>query len=147
MKRFVPRIPGIVVVVFALCSLGANSSSSGCNPSSSTSNNSTQSNQNTSKPWCHSDPPIFCAAYCADHDLVLFNKQCFEIGADIRTLEFMDTVDALYAERVELGEHLCTGYDPYNYVTPCQVFITPQEWPNQDHDVCEPVPPGCPMPN
>jgi len=32
MKRFVPRIPAIVVVVFALCSLGSKSSS-GCNPS------------------------------------------------------------------------------------------------------------------
>jgi hypothetical protein len=143
MKPFNPSIPGVVVVVFALCSIGAKTE--GCMPSGSTSNKTTQSNQNP-KPWCHSDPPIFCAAYCADYDSVLFNKQCYEIGADILTLEFMDRVDALYAERVELGEHLCTEYDPYNYVTPCQVFITPQEWPDQDHDVCEPVPPGCPMP-
>src|SRR5215213_806210 len=70
MKRCNPRIPGVVVVVFALCSIGADSSSSGCKPSGSQSNQSTQSNQNTAtKPWCHTDPPIFCAAYCADYDL------------------------------------------------------------------------------
>jgi hypothetical protein len=65
---------------------------------------------------------------------------------DVQVVEFAERVDALYQDRVDLGEHLCTGYDPYNYVTPCQVFITPQEHPNQDHEVCEPVPPGCPMP-
>jgi hypothetical protein len=146
MKRFVPRIPGIVVVVFALCSLGADSSSSGCKPSGSTSNKSAKSNQNPSKPWCHNDPPIFCAAYCADYDLPLPNKACYEIGADLLAAEFMDMVDAFYQERVDLGEHLCTGYDPYNYVTPCQVGIIPQEHANQDHESCEPVPPGCPMP-
>jgi hypothetical protein len=32
-----------------------------------------------------------------------------------------------------------------NFVTPCQVFIIPQEHPNQSHESCEPVPPGCPM--
>jgi hypothetical protein len=144
MKRFIMRIPRIVVLVFALCSLGAKSE--GCKPSGSTSNKSTESNQNTQKPWCHTDPPIFCAAYCADYDYVLFNDRCYDLGADLVTADFMEYVDALYKERVELGEHLCTGYDPYNYVTPCQVGFIPQEWPNQDHETCEPVPPGCPMP-
>jgi hypothetical protein len=142
MEQF-KRIPRVGVLVFALCSIGAKSE--GCKPSGSTSN-TTQSNQSTPKPWCHTDPPIFCAAYCGDYDLVVFNDRCYDIGADIWVAEFENRVDALYQERADQGEHLCTGYDPYNYVTPCQVFITPQEWPNQDHEVCEPVPPGCPMP-
>lgn len=146
MKRFVPRIPGIVVAVFALCSLGANSSSSGCKPSGSTSNKSTQSNQNTPKPWCYNDPPIFCAAYCAGYDEVAFNERCWDIGADVLELLFEKKVMELYNERAALGEHLCTEYDPNNYVTPCLVDVIPQEHANQDHEVCEPVPAGCPMP-
>lgn len=144
MKHFVPRIPGIVVAAFALCSLGAKSE--GCKPSG-TSNQSTPSKQNApQKPWCHTDPPIFCAAYCGGYDDVILNERCFDLGMDILVVEFADRVDALYQERLDLGEHLCTGYDPYNYVTPCQVFIIPVEHPNQDHEACEPVPPGCPMP-
>ena len=141
--KHLKRIPRVGVLVFAIFSIGAKSES--CQPSGSQSNQST--NQNTStKPWCHTDPPIFCAAYCGDYDVIVLNDRCFDLGMDVQVVEFAERVDALYQDRVDLGEHLCTGYDPYNYVTPCQVFITPQEHPNQDHEVCEPVPPGCPMP-
>jgi hypothetical protein len=144
MKRFIPRIPGAVVVVFALCSIGADSSSSGCKSSSQS--NKMLSTPKPTKPWCHNDPPIFCAAYCGDVDLVMFNERCYDVGRSILAVEFEARVKELYQERFDLGESLCTGYDPYNYVTPCQVFITPQEHPDQDHEFCEPVPAGCPMP-
>ena len=145
MKRFVPRVPGIVVLVFALCSLGADSSSSGCKTKGTYSNKSTQSTPKPIKPWCHTDPPIFCVAYCGGYDSIMLNERCFDIGMDVQVIEFAEKVDALYQERLDLGEHLCTEYDPFNFVTPCQVFIIPKEWPNQDHEVCEPVPPGCPV--
>jgi hypothetical protein len=51
----------------------------------------------------------------------------------------------LYAEKVAQGVHLCTQTDLTKFVTPCDVGVTPKEWPDQDHEVCEPVPPGCPM--
>jgi hypothetical protein len=136
-------IPRVGVLVFALFSIGAKSES--CQPSGSQSNQTSQPNQNTVKPWCHNDPPIFCAAFCSGYDNVTFTKECSDIGADILELQFEIKVMELYQERVDLGEHLCTQLDPSNFVTPCQVFIIPQEHPNQSHESCEPVPPGCPM--
>ena len=137
------RIPRAAVLVFALCSIGAKSES--CKPSGSQSNQLSPSNQNTPKPWCHNDPPIFCAAFCSGYDDVTFTNECSGIGADVLELQFEIKVMELYQERLDLGEHLCTQFDPSNFVTPCQVFIIPQEHPNQNHEFCEPVPPGCPM--
>lgn len=145
MKRFAPRISWLIVLVFALCSIGANPSSQGCQPSGTLSNQGTQSNQDTSKPWCHTDPPIFCAAFCSGYDNVTFTKQCWDIGADVLELQFEQKVMDLYQEKLDVGTHLCVQADPFSFLTPCHVGIIPQEWPNQDHEVCQPVPPGCPM--
>jgi len=145
MKRFVPRIHWFIVLVFSLCSIGANTSSSGCKPSDTQFTRGTQADQNTSKPWCHTDPPIFCAAYCSDYDKVSFTKACWDIGADLLELQFELKVMDLYQEKVDQGTHLCVQADPFSFLTPCNVGIIPQEWPDQDHEVCQPVPPGCPM--
>ena len=133
------------VLAFALFSLGADPSTSGCKPLGTTSYQDTSSNPNAYKPWCHTDPPIFCAAFCSGFDQVTFSERCWDLGADVLELEFEKRVMNLYNERLELGEHLCTQADPLNFVTPCQVGVIPQEHPNQDHEVCEPVPPNCPM--
>jgi hypothetical protein len=142
MKRFAPRIPGIVVVVFALCSLGSDTSSSGCMPSSSKSN---QTQIDPSKPFCLVDPPVNCVAFCFDVDSIAFTPQCDNIEASVRTALFKDKVLTDAANKlVYEGIHVCTKPDSKNWVTPCQVGITQQEHLNQDHEVCQPVPPGCP---
>ena len=145
MKRSISCIRWVVMLAFALCSIGAESSSSGCKPSGLQSNQDTQSNQSTLKPWCHTDPPIFCAAYCSGYDNVTFRDECRNIGADNLEIAFELKVMALFQENLDQGTHLCTQYDPSNFVTPCQVGIIPQEHPNQDREYCEPIPPGCPM--
>ncbi|WP_441291863.1 hypothetical protein ACSRUE_16715 [Sorangium sp. KYC3313] len=132
MKRFVLRA---VVLVFALCSIGGKECTPGTGASS----------QNSGLPFCHSDPPIFCAAYCSGYDSVTFRDECSDIGADTLEILFELKVMSLYQEQLNQDIHLCTQADPFTFLTPCQIGIIPQEWPNQDHEVCQPVPPGCPM--
>jgi len=143
MKRFVPRIPGIVVAVFALCSLGSNSSSSGCKPSESQSNQSSQSNQDPSKPWCYMDPPVNCIAFCIGPDAIAF-PHCDDPASGVRADQFEEKVLNDAAEQLLQGVQVCPEANSKKWVTPCQVGITPVEHPNQDHEVCQTVPPGCP---
>ncbi|WP_438018107.1 hypothetical protein WMF18_03060 [Sorangium sp. So ce315] len=132
MKRCVSRT---VVLVFALCSLGAKE----CTPGSS------QFDQDSGLPFCHTDPPVFCAAYCSGVRQVAFTSACSDVGADkleiLFELKVMEGVRQLEAQ----GTQVCPAADPTSFVTPCSVDIIPQEWPNQDHGSCQPVPPGCPM--
>ncbi|WP_437594795.1 hypothetical protein [Sorangium sp. So ce1000] len=132
MKRAVPRI---VVVAFALCSIGAKK----CTPSSG------QSVQNSGLPFCYTDPPIFCAAYCSGVNQVTFTTACSDVGADKQEILFELKVMAGVRELEAEGTQVCPVADPSLFVTPCSVDIIPQEWPNQDHESCQPVPPGCPM--
>jgi hypothetical protein len=142
MKRFVPRIPAIVVVVFALCSLGSKSSS-GCNPFGSESNQSTQSNQDPSKPWCYMDPPVNCIAFCIGVNEIAF-PNCDDPASGPWAALFKEQVLNAAAEQLVLGVQVCPAANSKKWVTPCQVGITPVEHPNQDHEVCQTVPPGCP---
>lgn len=143
MKRFVPRILGVSVMVFAFCSLGADSS--GCWPGSVGSKQDATPKTNTTKPWCHNDPPIYCAAFCSGYDDVTFTDACWAIGAHDLELVFEMKVMELYKQKLDQGIHMCVQRDLSTFLTPCNVGVTPQEHPNQDHEVCEPVPAGCPM--
>ncbi|XXX78021.1 hypothetical protein WMF30_04515 [Sorangium sp. So ce134] len=132
MKRFVSRT---VVILFAFGSIGAKK----CTPGSG------QAVQNSGLPFCHTDPPVFCAAYCSGVNQVAFTTACSDVGADkleiLFELKVMEGVRQLEAQ----GTQVCPAADPRLFVTPCSVDVIPQEWPNQDHEYCRPVPPGCPM--
>jgi hypothetical protein len=139
MKRFLPRIPGVVVLAFALCSLGANTSKSGCK-----SNQTTQTKQDSTKPLCFVDPPVNCVAFCIDVDSIAFSPQCENIEASVRTVLFRNKVLSDAEDLYEQGVQVCPEADPKHWVTPCDVGITQVEHPNQDHEVCQPVAAGCP---
>lgn len=143
MKRAVSRVLAVSVMALALCSLGAESS--GCWPGSTGSKKNTQSDQDANEPWCHNDPPIFCAAFCAGVDKVQFTDACSELGAHTLEKQFEDKVEADFNALYDQGVQVCPQADLTKFVTPCDVGITPKEWPDQDHEVCKPVPPGCPM--
>jgi len=146
MKRVSSLVLRVSVILFALYSVGADSS--GCWPGSTGSKKSEQDTQpkpNTTKPWCHNDPPIFCAAFCSGYDDVTFTDYCWDIGAHDLELIFEKKVMDLYKAKLAQGVHLCVQSDLSTFLTPCDVGVTPKEHPNQDHEVCEPVPADCPM--
>jgi hypothetical protein len=145
MKRFIAQLRWVVMLAFALCSIGAesSSSSSGCKPSGAQSSQGTQSNQGSTKPWCYMDPPVNCVAFCVAVNKIAFTPMCGNIEAGELTDLFMEEVindaEDLEAQSIQV----CPGPDSKHWVTPCGVGINPVEHPNQDHEVCQPVPPGC----
>jgi hypothetical protein len=144
MKRFISQLRWIVMLAFALCSIGADSSSSGCKPSDSQSNQGAQYNQN--KPWCYTDPPIGCAAFCSDVGVISFTLHCGDIDAGPRTKDFMDAVIQFVNAKIAEGYDVCPAQDVRTkFVTPCVVppGFPPVEWPNQDHEVCQTPPLDC----
>lgn len=137
MKRFIFRILWFLVLVFALSSIGAKT---GCSTPTGT-----QSNQDPPKHTCLMDPPVGCAAYCQDVDVVAFTPPCTHISAGELELLFEVRVMTQVQELEAQGTQVCPQSNLSTFVTPCDVGITPQEWPAQDHEVCAPVPPGCPL--
>ncbi|WP_437326164.1 hypothetical protein [Sorangium sp. So ce381] len=133
MKRSVSHT--LLVLVFALCSIGAKKCTS----------QSGESLPPSDKPFCYTDPPIGCAAYCQDVGVVAFTPACSHISAGDRELLFEFTViNRATAEQLN-GNQVCPQTDLSFFLTPCHLDIIPQEWPNQDHEYCQPVPPGCPL--
>ncbi|WP_437479419.1 hypothetical protein WME75_33490 [Sorangium sp. So ce1014] len=132
MKRSVSHA---VVLVFALCSIGAKK----CAPSSG------QPSQSPNNPFCYMDPPVGCAAYCKAKDTVEFTPACSHVSAGDRELLFELTVMNRVSEEYAQGNQLCPEADLSFFLTPCHIDIVPQEWPNQDHEFCQSVPPGCPL--
>lgn len=140
MKQFASRIPWVVVVAFGMGSLGAKPS--GCYQSPP--DQGPQPNQDSAKPFCYTDPPYKCIAFCVGVHKVGFTPMCNDVSASDLTIEFFDAVldgaEDLEAE----GYEVCPAPDPTKWVTPCDVGIIPMENPpNQDHEVCQPVPPDC----
>jgi hypothetical protein len=91
------------------------------------------------------DPPVNCVAFCIDVDLIAFSPQCNGPAAGELELLFRETVIG-QAEALEAqGTQVCPKANPNSWLTPCQAGITPVEHPNQDHEVCQPVPAGCPV--
>jgi hypothetical protein len=130
MKR---RIQGFFVLVFALCSLGAKE---GC---------SAPAGLSSLVIYCHTDPPVGCAAYCSGVNEVTFTPACTHISAGPLELAFEDIVISGVQELEAQGTQACPKANLSAFATPCEVGIIPQEWPNQDHEVGTPVPPGCPL--
>jgi hypothetical protein len=130
MKRPILRF---FVLLFAACSIGAKDCASAPTGLSGTTI------------YCHTDPPVGCAAYCSAKDTVTFLPACLAVGANTRELEFELKVRQLANDAASQGVHFCPEEDLTKFLTPCALGIEPVEWPNQSHEVCTPVPPGCPL--
>ncbi|WP_437900606.1 hypothetical protein [Sorangium sp. So ce124] len=141
MRQFASHIPRFITLTFALCSIGAETSK--CTPDSSQNSQETQPSQDFSKPFCHTDPPINCVVFCYATDQLMFTPACNGVGADELTLLFMEEILISAEDLAADGIQVCPAPDPNNWLTPCDIGIIPQEWPNQDHAACRPVPPGC----
>jgi hypothetical protein len=128
-------LPRLLVLVMALCSIGADQKA--C----------TGAPVGLSKTtiYCYTDPPVGCAAYCQAVHTLGFTYACGGPAADALEQQFRDYVIAFLDEQDAQGVEVCPQDDLYKYVTPCDVGIIPVEWPGQDHAVCTPAPPGCPL--
>ncbi|AUX44974.1 uncharacterized protein SOCE26_064440 [Sorangium cellulosum] len=133
MKRSVAHT--MLVLVFALCSIGAKK----CTPKSG------ESLPSSNKPFCYTDPPIGCAAYCQNVDTIAFTPACSDVSAGDKELLFELTVMNRATEEQLNGNQVCPQAELSFFLTPCHLDIIPQEWPNQDYEYCQPVPPGCPL--
>ena len=91
------------------------------------------------------DPPVNCVVFCQDVDELAFTPQCFGPAAGERFLQFQASMEANWAELEAQGVQVCPAADKTRWLTPCDAGIIPVEHPDQDHAVCEPVPPGCPL--
>ncbi|AUX32331.1 MULTISPECIES: hypothetical protein [Sorangium] len=141
MKRFVSHNPWRIMLMFALCSIGAKSPK--CTPSGSQPSQDAQLNQDSVKPFCYTDPPAKCVAFCIAVDQIAFTPMCEGPDADELTILFMEEAINGAEDLEAQGIQVCPAPDSKHWVTPCDVGIIPQEWPNQDHAVCQPAPPGC----
>lgn len=102
-------------------------------------------------PCCLTDPPAGCRAVCAAAGDVEMSAECNGIGAGPREAQFDALVQTYVLQLVMQGTQVCTT-DPMggvmgdlmvgDSVTPCNLGIPPIEWPNQDHEVCAPMPAG-----
>ncbi len=90
MKRFASHIPRCIALTLALCSIGAKTSK--CTPAGSQSNQGTQSSQDLAKPFCYTDPPVRCIAFCVGVDEYAFTPMCDELGAGELTDLFKEEV-------------------------------------------------------
>ena len=95
-------------------------------------------------PYCLTDPPVGCAAQCVGVDVVGYTDACSNIEAGPRTMQFVMDVDMYVSDLAAQGGTPCPAENLGVTVTPCADGIQPVEWPNQDHTVCTPAPPGCP---
>ena len=136
MKRCFSHILGVSVMVFALSSIGAKE---GCSAPSGT-----QPTQDPIKPFCYMDPPLNCVAFCIGVDEFVFTPQCNLPASGDLFLLFRAKVESDVADLEAQGIQVCPAADTKHWVTPCNEGIEPVEHPNQDHEVCQPVPPGCP---
>jgi hypothetical protein len=133
MKRHTCR--SLCLVAFALCSIGAKDCATPARPDGGYQPNF----------YCFTDPPVGCAAYCSGPDTVTFTFACSHISGDALEKQFQDKVMQLANDAAAQGIHFCPEADLTKFLTPCAVDIIPVEWPNQDHAVCTPAPPGCPL--
>ena len=130
-------------VVAAVAAMAFFISGIGANNCVGTSNGTSNGTSPYGKPFCFTDPPIGCAAYCKDVGTVAFTDRCSAVDAGDRELAFevalMQQVDAAIAQ----GYEVCPKADNTSYVTPCALGIPPVEHPNQDHEVCQTPPLDC----
>ena len=97
------------------------------------------------KPFCLTDPPLGCAAFCGDVGLVSFTPQCSNIEASDLEIKFEITVMNSVKQAEAQGAQVCAQANATTFVTPCSIGIFPVEHPNQDHEVCTPPPLNCPL--
>ena len=77
---------------------------------------------------------------------IAYTPACFGPASDKLTKLFRAYVESYLDQQDAQGIEVCPVADQYKYVTPCDVGIIPVEWPaGQDHAVCTPAPPGCPI--
>ena len=97
------------------------------------------------KPFGTIDPPLGCAAFCEDVDVVSFTPQCENVEASDREIAFEITVMNNVKQAEAQGKQVCPQADLTAFVTPCAIGIPPVEHPNQDHEVCANPPLNCPL--
>lgn len=126
-------LPRLLVFLMALCSIGADQKSCA------------GSTVPPTELWryCYTDPPVGCKAYCFAVHHVEVTPACFHPSAGPLTKEFEVKVNLALDVAEAEGVEVCPRADSSLVATPCDLGIFPQEWPDQDHDVCTPAPVGC----
>jgi len=97
------------------------------------------------KPFCLIDPPLGCAAFCEDVDVVTFTPQCRNVEASDREIAFELNVMKIVQQAEDQGTQACPQANSTSFLTPCKIGISPVEHPNQDHEVCTTPPLNCPL--
>lgn len=97
------------------------------------------------KPFCMTDPPLGCAAFCEDVNVVTFTPPCKNIEASTLELDFELTVMNNVQQAETQGVQVCPQANVTVFLTPCALGIFPVEHPNQDHEVCATPPLNCPL--
>jgi hypothetical protein len=135
------RKRALAIVPFAWLMIGAKD----CDPWAGWSNPPPTQTPSPSKPFCYTDPPLGCAAVCTGEDNVTFTPACSNVESGPLELDFQNLIMAKVNMYLMQDQHVCNPSTIGVTITPCQAGITPVEWPNQDHEVCTPAPPGCPL--
>jgi hypothetical protein len=135
------RTSALAIVPFAWMMIGAKD----CDPWADWEKPPPAPMPSSTKPFCYTDPPLGCAAICKDVDLMSWTGPCSNIEAGPQTDLFEKKIEAAVNMAADQGIQLCTASNIGSALTPCMAGITPVEWPNQDHEVCTPAPPGCPL--
>jgi hypothetical protein len=137
------RARHLIIIVLMTLMVGADTSS--CSSGSSTLTGDPNNVYVPGTNYCYTDPPAGCYAYCVNPGMVGFNAACYGPAQGPLEAEFENKVDT-YVNGLPPNAPLCREMSSLGsyHATPCQFGITPQEFPNQDHSVCTPVPAGCP---
>jgi hypothetical protein len=130
----------VCAMIFFVLGIGAKD----CNLDWSGSSGGTSAPPPPTKPFCLTDPPIGCAAFCSDVGVLAFTSHCSDVDADMRALNFRKAVVNYLNAKMAEGYDVCPAADVNNkFVPPCPLGFPPVEWPNQDHEVCQTPPLDC----
>lgn len=125
----------LLLALMAVCSLGADQKSCSSAPGG----------LSKITIYCYTDPPVGCAAYCQAVHTIAFTYACEGPASGAQYEIFRNHVISYLDAQDAQGVEICPQEDLHKYVTPCDVGIPPVELANQDHSVCTPAPPGCPL--
>lgn len=87
-------------------------------------------------PYCYTDPPVGCGAFCDADYQVSFSEACGNIEGGELTIQFEDLIQNLEAMATMEGKDVCTDANIGATISPCKVGIVPVERANQDHESC-----------
>ena len=134
-----PRISFVGAVTFFVLSIGAKD----CIDFGGSVGTSAPPPSPPPKPFCLTDPPLGCAAFCSAVGMVSVTPQCHNIEASTREFDFETIVANKVIELEGQGIQVCPEATPTSVITPCAVGVFPVEHPNQDHEFCQTPPLDC----